>query len=177
MTYLLQITQVHTTLYTPTGLRHVGCYFVNRFTRSLGLLERLTPDLSDDPTTRTSPIRKCATAAQEYSYRFFAISIGYCISGSNRQSDYQYVRSDACQNGIGAYLSGYFIMDVYEVVNSQTFQDSISAVSTTTAITTNPTTEPTVSPQAAGGSGAAGLSPSWSLGVFLVVTLLAFLTI
>ena len=65
-------------------------------------------------------------------------------------------------------------MDVYEVVNSQTFQDSISAVSETTS---NPTTETTVSPQAVGGSGAAGLSQSWSLGVFLVVALLAFLTI
>ena len=115
-----------------TGLQHVGCYFVNRFSRALGLMENLTPELSDNPTTRTNPIRKCATAAQQYSYRLFALSTGYCISGSNRRSDYQYVRSDTCRNGIGAYVSGYFVMDVYEIVNLQTFRDSISAQDVTT---------------------------------------------
>lgn len=96
-------------------------------------MEKLTSDLSDDPTTRQNPIRKCAQAAQIYSYRLFAISIGYCISGSNRLSDYQYVRSEACREGRGAFASGYFIMDVYAITNTQTFQDSIAELSTTTA--------------------------------------------
>ncbi len=77
--------------------------------------------------TRTNPIRKCASAAQDYFFRLFALSIGYCISGSNNLDDYQYVCSEACRDGKGAYVSSYFIMDVYEIVDTQTFQDSISA--------------------------------------------------
>ena len=64
--------------------------------------------------------------------RIFAVSVGYCISGSNRLSDYQYVRSSFCDNGDGGYISGYFVMDVYRIQDQQRFLDSISQVAPTT---------------------------------------------
>ncbi len=162
-------------VFVPTpGLKHLGCYYVNRFSRALGLLEKLTEDLMDDPTTRTNPIRKCASAAQDYSYRLFALSTGYCISGSNNLRDYQYVRSEACRDGIGAYVSGYFIMDVYEIVNTRTFQDSISTevVMTTLPVATgsNSTSVPL------GSGGAAGLY-CYSLWVLFASVIIGFLTL
>ena len=110
-----------------------------RFSSTLGLLEGLTEDISDDPLTRTEPIRKCGQAAREFQYSVFAVSIGYCISGSNRVRDYQYVRAGICNNGIGGYSSGYFVMDVYAIVDVQTFQDSVEEI-------LNPTPTPTPSP-------------------------------
>ncbi len=116
------------------GIRHLGCFYLNRYSRALRLLERLTPDLMDSPPTRTQPVRKCGLAAQQYSFDFFALSAGYCISGSNDFTDYQYVPSEACQDGKGAYVSGYFIMDVYEILDNQRFQDSISSVEEVTTL-------------------------------------------
>ncbi len=163
-----------TSFFVPTaGLKHLGCYYVNRFSRALGLLEKLTKDLMDDPTTRTNPIRKCASAAQDYSYSLFALSAGYCISGSNNRLDYQYVRSEACRDGRGAFVSGYFIMDVYEIVNTRTFQDSISPEG---AMTTLPVTTSSNTTSASLGSGAAGLY-CYSLWVLLIASIIiAFLT-
>ena len=97
-----------------------------RFSDSLGLLEGLTEDLSDSPFTRTDPIRKCGLAAQQYGFWMFAVSSGYCVSGSNSLTDYQYVQATACSNGIGGYSAGYFTMDVYEITNQQMFQDSVA---------------------------------------------------
>jgi len=110
------------------GLQHIGCYYVPRFSRALGLLEGLTPDLSDNPFTRTDPIRKCGQAARNFSFTLFAVSAKYCISGSNRLSDYQYVETTFCRDGVGGYVSGYFVMDVYQIVNIQSFQDSAAQI-------------------------------------------------
>ena len=122
-----------------SGLQHVGCYFVPPRSQFIGLLEGSTEDLSDDPVTRTNPIRKCGSAAQQRRFTYFAISVGYCISGSNRLSDYQYVRSNLCQNGVGNYYRGYFLMDIYQIVNQGTFADSLVAEPFTTELPTNAT--------------------------------------
>ena len=112
----------------PIGLQPIGCYYVPRFSRALGLLEGLTPDLSDNPFTRTDPVRKCGQAARSRSFTFFAVAAKYCISGSNRLSDYQYVAATFCRDGVGGYSQGYFVMDVYQIVNTQTFRDSAAQV-------------------------------------------------
>ncbi len=160
----------------PSGLRHLGCYYVNRNSRALGLLERLTPDLQDNPTTRTQPLRKCALAAQQYSFDLFALSAGYCISGSNDIMDYQYVRSESCMDGKGAFVSGYFIMDVYEILDNQRFQDSVSSVeeeevTTLPPITTIGDLDASLS---AGRGGATGVYvySMWLLTASLILTLL-----
>lgn len=115
------------------GLQHIGCYFVPRFSNRLALLEGQTPELSDDPRTRQNPIGKCGAGAQLAGYYHFAVSVGYCISGSDRLSDYQYVSNTYCSNGVGGYFRGYFVMDVYRVQDTQRFLDSVSQVATTSA--------------------------------------------
>ena len=98
-------------------------------------MEGETPDLSDNPRTRTNPIGKCGAAATRYG--LFSISTGYCISGSNRLSDYQYVRNTYCRNGVGGTVRAtngnlYYVMDVYRIQDSQVFLDSVAQVATTT---------------------------------------------
>ena len=95
-----------------------------RFSSALGLLEGTTHDLSDNPTTRRDPIRKCGSTAQRLGFNYFAVSAGYCISQSNDVNDYRYIPSSICDNGVGGYINGYFVMDVYEITNMQAFQDS-----------------------------------------------------
>ena len=110
---------------SSAGIRHLGCYYyMPQFNSSLTLLEEMTPDLSDEPFTRTDPIRKCGQAAQSFSFIFFALSAKYCISGSNKLSDYQRKKSTLCRDGVGSYSSGYFVMDVYQINNAQAFQVS-----------------------------------------------------
>ena len=115
-------------MFMHTGLQHIGCYYVPRFSNFLSLLEGRTPDVLDNPLTRQNPVRKCGKAAQTLRFNLFGVSLGYCISGSNRITDYQYVRSALCADGNGGYSRGYYIMDVYEVVNVQSFSDSVQAV-------------------------------------------------
>ncbi len=118
------------------GLQHVGCYFFPGY-RQLRLLEGETDDLTGNPRTRTNPIGKCGAGAQAGGYRIFSISTGYCISGSNRLSDYQYVQNTYCRNGVGGTVRAtngnlYYVMDVYQIQDSQVFLDSVSQVATTT---------------------------------------------
>ena len=47
-------------------------------------------------------------------------------------SDYQYISTTVCNNGVGAYFRGYFVMDVYQILDGQVFLDSVSQVPTTT---------------------------------------------
>ena len=153
-------------LFGPTGLQHVGCYYVPRFSNRLGLLEGLTEDLSDDPRTRTNPIRKCGAGAQEFNFNLFAVSTGYCISGSNRLRDYQYVRSRFCNNGVGGFIFGYFVMDVYEIVDTQVFQDSAGIVGPS----------PSPSPTAVANENGNGSSALSSSIVLLLISVLTTLT-
>ena len=118
---------MHCSSHSP-GLQHVGCYAVPRFSRSLALLEGLTDDLSDQPRNRIDPIRKCGQGAQTYRFSLFSVSANYCISGSNRLSDYQTTTSNLCQDGVGAYRFGTFFMDVYQIVDTQDFRVSADEV-------------------------------------------------
>ena len=110
------------------GLRDLGCYFTPRFSNSLALFEGVTSSVSDDPLTRKDPILKCGMAAQEYNYTIFAVSIGYCISGSNQESDYQDFPSNLCENGVGAVIGGIFMMNVYEIQDPEAFRDSSTQI-------------------------------------------------
>lgn len=95
------------------------------------LLERTTPDLSDNPFTRTEPVRKCGTAAQLQSYTLFGVAVGYCISGSSSLDSYSASGSSGlCTNGTGDYNSRFrvFSMDIYEVSNQQSFSDSVQEI-------------------------------------------------
>lgn len=108
-----------------SGLNHIDCQYIPSHSTALGLLEGLTTDLMDDPLTRTNPVQRCAKAAKELGYTLFAVSVGYCISGSSDPVDYQYVRSSACNNGIGGYTRGYFSMDIYEIAEHEVVHDFV----------------------------------------------------
>ena len=86
------------------GIQHEGCYFVPAYSSSLYFLEGETQDLTDDPLTREEPVRKCGTAAQLLGYRYFAVTTGYCVSGSSNLTDYTLYlapQPDLCVSGIG----------------------------------------------------------------------------
>jgi len=126
---------MHCSFHSP-GLQHVGCYNVPRFSRSLALLEGLTEDLSDQPRNRIDPVRKCGQGAQQFRFSLFSVSANYCISGSNRLSDYQTTDSTLCQDGVGAYRFGVFFMDVYQIVSNQDFQVSADAIANSFSVLT-----------------------------------------
>lgn len=110
-----------------SGIQYRGCWYLNTRTR-LGTLEGRNRDLSDNPFSRTNPVSKCGLAAQNGSFFLFGVSLGYCISGSNRLADYQYVQSSLCRDGRGGYSRGYFIMDVFEISNQRSFMDSVAGI-------------------------------------------------
>lgn len=160
----------HKSEFSHIGLQRVGCYFVSRFSRRIGLLEGQTLDLSDDPRTRQDPIRKCGTGAQDLNYQLFAVSVGYCISGSNRRSDYTSTESNLCSNGVGALINGNFLMNVYEIQDPDAFRASVAEITATTV----PTAAPPVPTDSAGGNliigsnGATTVNSSSALLLFLV---------
>lgn len=120
---------------TCAGLRYRGCWYLNSRSSRLGLLERTTPDLSDNAFTRVRPVSKCGMAAQKFNYRFFGVTVGYCISGSNRLEDYQLYPSRLCRDGRGAYTrdyGGWYIMDTYEITNGASFSDSLIQITNAT---------------------------------------------
>ncbi len=75
------------------------------YSNSLYFLEGETEDLSDSPTSRDEPVRKCGSAAQLLGYQFFAVTVGYCISGSSSKAEYTIfpANTDLCQGGIGMF--------------------------------------------------------------------------
>ena len=168
-----------------TGIRHRGCWYLNTRTGRLGTLEGLTPDLMDDPFTRDQPVSKCGVAAQTLNFNLFGVTLGYCISGSNLLSDYQYVSSQLCRDGIGGYNRNYglFVMDVYEITSSQLFQDSANGVTesmtTTEEMMVETTTEEEMDinggepEERDGDSGAVGVGATWSVVVILLASLLS----
>ena len=117
------------------GLRHRGCWILRPTNRQIGSLEGTTPDVSDDAESRENPVSKCGVAAQQSNYKFFAVSLGYCLSGSNEIRDYQDDASDLCEDGKGAYTyyaGGYYIMDVYEIYDTGSFSDSVIQIANPT---------------------------------------------
>ena len=70
-------------------------------------------------------MRICGTSALSLGYNAFALTLGYCISGSSDPINYQTVSGDICREGKGGYIYGYFFMDVYVVNDVQSFSDSV----------------------------------------------------
>ena len=70
---------------------------------------------------------KCQQATTHFGFEIFAISLGYCISGSNRLSDYQLnpASDDSCHNGLGGRVSGRFAMDLYQIPVAGTLSDQV----------------------------------------------------
>ena len=135
-------------------------------------MEGETADLSDNPRARTNPIGKCGAGAQAGGYSIFSISTGYCISGSNRLSDYQYVQNTYCRNGVGGTVRAtngnlYYVMDVYRIQDPQVFLDSVSQVATTTEATEAPTTTESSNADLSVDNGA----PVISISLTLLITL------
>ena len=89
----------------------------------------MTRDLSDSPTSRTEPVRKCGTASLDQGNTYFSLGgEGICFSGSNQISDYiGGGESQSCSDGRGNYFGGQFVMDVYHIDDAIAFQDSSSA--------------------------------------------------
>ena len=100
-TRIYDVNTLHALLLLYSGIQPLGCYLITRRSRSLSFLEGTTTDLSDSPLYREQPIRKCGEAAQSSRFSVFAVSLGYCISGSNRIQDYQHFPSALCQGGVG----------------------------------------------------------------------------
>ena len=78
-------------------------------------------EVSDKPSDRQQPVKKCAQAAEKLGYSLFAVSVNHCISGSNAVADYQTTKAGFCSDGVGGYKRGYYAMDVYWIANSETF--------------------------------------------------------
>ena len=101
-------------------------------------------DLSDDPLERTEPIRKCGTGALQSDFRWFAVAIGYCVSGSNRQADYSSDgRANMCSNGVGAYIDTFnrYLMDVYTIQDPAAFRASVAEITAPTTMAPPPITD------------------------------------
>ena len=106
---------------------------MNAGTRKIGSLEGTTLDLSDDASKRNRPVSKCGTAVERRGYEFFGVSTGYFFSGSNNLRDYQYIATDLCKDGKGAYSrenGGWFIMSVYQITNQASLSDSVILLNT-----------------------------------------------
>lgn len=97
----------------PVGLEHVGCYYVPAYSTVLFFMEGLTSELTDDPLRREDPIRKCGSAAQMFGFDAFAVTVGYCISGSSDVEDYMTYPSTLCQQGIGEGFDYSVSLSVY----------------------------------------------------------------
>lgn len=125
-----------------TGLKHLGCFFVPRYSRRLTLFEGKTDELSDNPIFRSKPVEKCGKGALEFHMKIFALSLGYCISGSNSSADYLTSSGTYCTKGRGGYYSNYFYMDVYEIQSKQSFSDALQGIVRSSTATPVPTGTP-----------------------------------
>ena len=139
----------------------------------------------DDPFTRVNPVSKCGTAAQQLDFNFFGVTQGYCISGSNQLSDYQYVSSSFCRDGRGGFSKdfGMYVMDVYEITSSQLFQGMANGGAKSTTTTEEMMVEVTTEEEMDinggepeerdGDSGAVSVGATWSVVVILLASLLS----
>ena len=92
------------------------------------MFEKMTTDLSDSPTSRTEPVRKCGSASLDQGNTYFSLGEGICFSGSNQISDYiGGGESQSCSDGRGNYFGGQFVIDVYHIDDVIAFQDSSTA--------------------------------------------------
>ena len=103
-------------------------------TTELKLLENLTPDLSDSAINREKPVEKCGMGALQFNYTAFSITLGFCISGSNRTEAYTQFQGYFCQNGKGGNFDQFLFMDVYEIEEPQAYSDALQEVLYSTTI-------------------------------------------
>lgn len=76
-------------------------------------------------------MRRCGSAARRGGHTHFALALGMCYSGSDNQADYIVAgESEACDKGRGNLLNGHFSIDVYNITDSTSFQESVSASET-----------------------------------------------
>ena len=81
-----------------------------------------------NPVNRPEPIRQCANVALNNGYNYFALANGMCFGGSNKPEDFVADgESGICQNGLGNYFDGRFMIDVYHIEDVMTFQASSNA--------------------------------------------------
>ena len=91
-------------------------------------LENSEEILADNPLNRTDPIRKCGQVALENKYKYFAVALGLCYSGSNALAEYTSGgHSQICTNGTGNYF-GSFSVDVYHILDSEKFKKSSAGI-------------------------------------------------
>ncbi|XP_019850969.1 PREDICTED: zinc metalloproteinase nas-14-like [Amphimedon queenslandica] len=110
------------------GLKSLGCYSVPAVTTELKLLENLTPDLSDSAITREKAVEKCGMGALQYHYKAFSVTLGFCISGSNRTEAYTQFEGYFCRDGKGGNFDQFLFMDVYEIEQPQAYSDALQEV-------------------------------------------------
>ncbi len=99
------------------GLSQVGCYTPPEGLKSL---EGSTTDLSDDPKTRTEPVRKCATKAVQDGYKVFALVAGSCHSGVSSLEEF----TAGNQSNLCTELDVAVAVDVYNVTDLQAFKET-----------------------------------------------------
>lgn len=117
---------LHTTISCCTGLAHLGCYKLPRST--LDIYENTVPDLQDSNINRSEPIRKCATVALDKGYTYFALAEGLCFGGSDNINDFiGDGESGVCENGLGNYFGGKFMIDVYHIEDVMTLKATSNA--------------------------------------------------
>ena len=76
-------------------------------------------------------MRRCGSAARRGGHTHFALALGMCYSGSDNQADYIVAgESEACDKGRGNLLNGHFSIDVYNITDSTSFQESVSTSET-----------------------------------------------
>ena len=108
------------------GLVHLGCYRLPNLT--ITLFESATELLSEDPSNRREPVKRCGSVARQGGHTHFALALGMCYSGSDNLADYTVAgESKACNKGRGNLADGYFSIDVYNITDSTAFQESVSA--------------------------------------------------
>ena len=108
------------------GLVHFGCYRLPNLT--ITLFESATELLSEDPSNRREPVKRCGSVARQGGHTHFALALGMCYSGSDNLADYTVAgESKACNKGRGNLADGYFSIDVYNITDSTAFQESVSA--------------------------------------------------
>lgn len=168
---------LHRSVYSA-GLVHIGCYAVPGYSNTLTLLDGTDYELRDSPFTRDQPIRKCGSASLRAGYDAFAVTLGYCISGagstvSEIRAYKTYGSSSNCAEGVGNYASGSFYMDVYSIINTPNFQDSVEDIVNGT-VPTIPSTDDAITDDLNASSGAIYL-PSLALFFGLLIISLSLL--
>ena len=113
--------------FAVAGISHIGCYKLSLLKGAVEYLEETSEHLTEDPSNRTEPIRKCAQSAHSINRPYFILALGLCYSGSNELQSYfdnEGVESGVCRNGTGNYYGSTLIGDVYYIEDDDKFEAS-----------------------------------------------------